>query len=94
MRRLALLVVLFFAVAAPAQARVRTIDRGIVLGVRPGAIELRELDGSKVRIAVAPRAIVTIDGRVARLIDVRRGYIAWVEHFGARPAVRIRAFSR
>jgi hypothetical protein len=86
--------VLLLAFAVQAAASVRTVDRGLVVRVRPRAIVLRELDGSRVRIAVSPRTVVVLDGRPATLAELKRGDVAYVVHLGARPAVRIRAFSR
>jgi hypothetical protein len=94
MRRAVLVVALMLAAAAPAQARGRAVDRGVVIRVRPFAIVLQELDGTRARIPVSPRTIVTLDGRPATLRALRRGDVAFVLHFGPRPALRIRAFSR
>ena len=94
MRKALLVVALLLAAAAPAAARNRVVDRGVVLRVRPLAIVLQELDGSRARIPVSPRTRVTLDGKPATLRELRRGDVAFVVHFGARPALRIRAFSR
>jgi hypothetical protein len=93
MRSLALVAIVFLTLAAPAAARVRTLDRGVVLRVRPFAIVLQELDGTRARIRVSPRTVVVLDGRRAALRDLRRGDVAFVLHFGLRPALRIRAFT-
>jgi len=81
-------------VAASASARARVVDRGVVLRVRPFAILIQELDGSRARIRVSPRTVVVLDGRPATLSALRRGEVVWVIHVGRRPALRIRAFSR
>jgi hypothetical protein len=94
MRRAVLVVALLLAVAAPAQARSRVVDRGVVIRVRPFAIVLQELDGTRARIPISLRTVVTLDGRPATLRELRRGDVAFVLHFGDRPALRIRAFSR
>jgi len=93
MRKALLVLAVALAIVAPAQARARTVDRGIIVHVRPAAIVLLELDGSKVRIPVARRTIVTVDGKPATLADLRRGEVAFVLHLGRKPAVSIRAFT-
>jgi hypothetical protein len=93
-RRFVVAPVLLLAFAVPAAASVRTVDRGLVVRVRPAAIVLRELDGSRVRIPVSRQTIIVLDGHPATLPELQRGDVAYVVHFGARPAVRIRAFSR
>lgn len=86
------LAVLLFA--ASASAATRAVDRGVVIRVRPAMITLQELDGSRVRIRVSRSTTVVLDGRSARLRELRRGDVAFVVHFGRRPALSIRAFSR
>lgn len=93
MRKALIVVAAGLAIAAPAQARARMVDRGIVLHVRPAGIVLLELDGSRVRIPVGRETLVTVDGRPAALADLRRGEVAFVLHFGRKPAVSIRAFT-
>jgi len=78
MRKALLVLAAGLAIAAPAQARARTVDRGIV---------------GKVRIPVARQTVVTVDGKPATLADLRRGEVAFVLHVGKRPAVSIRAFT-
>jgi len=82
------------AAAAPASARPRVVDRGVVLRVRPHAILIQELDGSRARIVVTRRTVVLLDGRPAALSELRRGDVVLVVHAGRRPAQQIRAFSR
>lgn len=91
---LLLALVAALAVAAPASARNRAVDRGVVLRVRPHAILIQELDGSRARIVVTPRTVIVLDGQPATIRDLRRGDVVFVLHAGRRPAVRIRAFSR
>jgi hypothetical protein len=93
MRKALLALTLGLAIAAPAQASARTVDRGIVARIRPSEIVLLELDGSKVRIPVGRQTIVTVDGKPATLADLRRGEVAFVLHLGKKPAVSIRAFT-
>jgi hypothetical protein len=94
MRRIALVVLLLLLAATQAAAAARTIDRGLIVRVRPFAIVLRELDGTRARIPVSPRTVVLLDGQRATLADLQPGEVAYVVHFGRRPAVEIRAFSR
>jgi hypothetical protein len=94
-RRGVVVALVLCAVAAPsAAAKVRAVDRGLLVRVRPAAIVVRELDGSRVRITVSRRTVVVLDGRPAALAQLQPGDVVFVVHFGARPAARIRAFSR
>jgi hypothetical protein len=79
---------LFFAPVGVAAAK--TTDRGIVVRVQPPSLLIRELDGSRTRFVIRRRTVVTLDGRTARLAQLRRGDIATVDHIG-RLAVAIRA---
>ncbi len=92
--RILALAALALAVPAVALAAPRATDRGLIVAVRPSAIVLRELDGSRQLILVSPATRVVLDGLPARLRDLRRGDVAYVVHVGSRPAIRIRAFSR
>jgi hypothetical protein len=94
MRRALVLVALFLAGASPAAAMTRVVDRGVVVQVRPFAILLRELDGTRERIVVTARTVIILDGRPARLSDLRPGDVVFVVHGRRLPARRIRAFSR
>lgn len=95
MRLLALAAIaLALAVPAEALAAPRATDRGFIVAVRPGAIVLRELDGTRQRIRVTAATKVVLDGMPARLRDLRRGDVAYVVHVGRHPAVRISAFSQ
>ncbi len=95
-RKIALLLALLaaLATAGAAWARPRVLDRGVVLRVRPHAILIQELDGSRARIVVTPRTVIVLDGRPATLSELRRGDVVFVVHVGRRPARQIRAFSR
>lgn len=99
-KKAVLVLVLLFAVSAPAVAGtrgsrgMRAVDRGVVVRVRPAAIVLQELDGSRARIRVSAATIVVLDGRRSTLLALRRGDVAFVVHIGRRPALRIRAFSQ
>ena len=96
MRKLlvALLVVLVLAPVGQAAAARRVTDRGIVLRVRINGLVLRELDGSQHGFRISGSTIVTLDGHPATILDLQRGDIAYVDHFGKQPAFRVRAFTR
>ncbi|HEY7208305.1 MAG TPA: hypothetical protein VH416_08680 [Gaiellaceae bacterium] len=87
------LVTVALVAASPAAAARRVVDRGLIFRVRPFAIVLEELDGTRARIKVGPRTLVLVDGQPATLGDLRRGEVAIVVHFGRRPAAQIRAFT-
>src|SRR4030095_12432005 len=78
------------AQANPAKAAAR---KGIVQSVSPKAIVLRELDGSTVRVPVAPSTRVFVDGRRATLLDIRRGFVATATGSAGKPARVIQAFN-
>jgi hypothetical protein len=86
MRRLVLWVTLALTlaacVAAPGAAQARTVDRGLILAVRPPAFGLRELDGSRTRFRINPSTIVKLNGRRVRLRRLQRGDVAVVVHDG------------
>jgi len=90
---LATLVVTLLVYAGQASAAPRVVDRGLILRVRPFALVLQELDGTRTRIRVGPRTIVLLDGQPAALRDLRRGEVALVTHVGRRPATVVRAFT-
>jgi hypothetical protein len=96
MRKLivAFLVVLVLAPAGLAAAAQRITDRGIVLRVRINGLMLRELDGSQRNFRISGSTVVTLDGHPATILDLQRGDIAFVDHFGKQPAFRVRAFTR
>jgi hypothetical protein len=80
------------ATPSAASAAQRAVDRGLVLRVRPAAIVVRELDGSRVRFAVRPRTTIQLDGRAATLDELERGDVVVVVHRG-QIATAVRAFS-
>jgi hypothetical protein len=65
------------------------VDRGRIRQVRPGALTLRELDGTIVTIPVAEGAQVRLGGRPAALIELRRGMQAITVRDGDAPALRV-----
>jgi hypothetical protein len=60
----------------------KTIDRGIVVRVVPPRFVIRELDGTRKRFRVNRTTVLTLDGRRVRLIRLRRGDVAEVDHMG------------
>jgi hypothetical protein len=83
MRRLSLVLacaVLVFASTSVAAAK--KIDRGIVVRVAPPRFVIRELDGSRRRFRVNRLTEITLNGRRVRLIRLRRGDVATVDHMG------------
>ena len=79
------------ALSAPSDV---TNEQGIVQSIDASQIELRALDGSVASFAVSAATRVKVNGLLARLADIRPGYVATVTHDGARPAVLIRAFGK
>lgn len=96
-RRLALILLLLGAIAAPAaqSARKPTSNgaRGIVVRVEHRAVVLRALDGSTQRVVVPPRAAVLLDGHAVALSALRPGDIVLVVRHGRGAVTEIRAFS-
>jgi hypothetical protein len=91
MRRLWLVLLCAAAVVVPTSAAAaRAVDRGIVVGVRPPRLAIRELDGSRLRFAINPATTITLNGRRVRLKRLRRGDVATVEHAG-RFVIAVRA---
>jgi hypothetical protein len=76
--------------AKPAKAGTR---KGIVQSVSPKSIVLRELDGSTVRIPVAPTTRVFVDGKRATLANVKRGFVVTVTWTAGKPARVLQAFN-
>jgi hypothetical protein len=68
--------------AAPVTAADRTVDRGLILGVRPPNFGLREVDGSRMRFTINASTIVKLNGRRVRLRRLHRGDVAVVVHDG------------
>ena len=79
--------------AAPAKPAKAGARKGIVQSVSPRAIVLRELDGSTVRIPVALSTRVFVDGRLAALQNIKRGFVATAKWNALRPARVLQAFN-
>ncbi|HEY7707074.1 MAG TPA: hypothetical protein VH968_07910 [Gaiellaceae bacterium] len=82
------------ALAAPALAADRVIERGIVQSVGPSAVVLRALDGTDVTVPVGPATRVRLNGRAAALAAVSPGLVAEAVRVGSGTAVALRAFGR
>jgi len=81
-------------VAGPAGAAGGLVERGIVQSVGPAQIVLRALDGTEIVVAAGPATRVRLNGRIAALAEIRRGFVAEPVMAGDGPAVVIRAFGR
>jgi len=79
--------------AAPAKPAKAGARKGIVQSVSPRAIVLRELDGSTVRIPVALSTRVFVDGRLATLQNIKRGFVATATWTAGKPARVLQAFN-
>jgi hypothetical protein len=83
MRRLWLVLVCAVLVFASSSAAAeKKIDRGIVVGVAPPRFVVRELDGSRRRFRVNRSTEIRLNGRRVRLIRLRPGDVATVDHVG------------
>ena len=83
MRRLWLVLLCAALAFAPSSAAAdRAVDRGIVMRVRPPRLAIRELDGSRMRFVINRATVITINGRRARLMRLRRGDVAAIDHAG------------
>jgi hypothetical protein len=91
MRRLLLASCVALVFAAPGAAARQEVDRGLIIRVRPPEFALRELDGSRMRFAVNPTTLITLNGRRVRLWRLARGDVAIVRHDGDF-VVAVRAF--
>ena len=79
--------------AAPAKPAKAGARKGIVQSVSPRAVVLRQLDGSTVRVQVAPSTRVFVDGKRATLHDIRRGFVATATGTAGKPARVLQAFN-
>jgi hypothetical protein len=68
--------------ASSSAAAEKTIDRGIVMRVAPPRFVIRELDGSRRRFRVNRSTEIRLNGRRVRLLRLRRGDVATVDHMG------------
>jgi hypothetical protein len=84
----------WLAAASPAVAADRLVDRGIVQSVTPSVLVLRGLDGVDVEVPLGPQTRFRLNGLPATLADVRPGLVAETVRYGARAAIRVRAFGR
>jgi ribosomal protein L14 len=84
MRRLCL-ALLCVAVVFPAagEAARGSVERGIVIRVRPPRLAIRELDGSRLRFGTNGATVITLNGRRVPLARLRRGDVATIDHAGS-----------
>jgi hypothetical protein len=73
--------------------RRRRISRGIVQAVSGRAVVLRQLDGSTRTVPVDARTRVLVNGKRARLADVKPGFVAIAVWTLGRPARELRVLS-
>jgi hypothetical protein len=83
MRRLCL-ALLCIAVVFPAagEAARGSVERGIVIRVRPPRLVIRELDGSRLRVAINRATVITLNGSRVPLARLRRGDVATIDRAG------------
>ena len=67
------------------------VDRGLVMRVQPPRFAIRELDGTRKKFVINRATIITLDGRRVRLVRLRRGDVAEIDHAG-RFVIAVRAF--
>jgi hypothetical protein len=66
-------------------------DRGTVTRIAPGALTLKESDGTVNLIRIAPSAVVTLGGRPIPFSALRRGEFAQTVRVDGAPAESVRA---
>ena len=92
MRRLWLVLLCAALVFASSSAAAETaVDRGIVMRVQPPRFAIRELDGTRKKFVINRATIITLNGRRVRLVRLRRGDVAEIDHAG-RFVIAVRAF--
>jgi hypothetical protein len=77
----------------PGPARPEQSAQGVVQAVLAGAVVLKELDGSTVRVPVGPRTRVFVDGKRALLSDVEGGFVVIASWNDRRPTSELQALS-
>ena len=91
MRRLWLVLLCAALVFASLSAAAETaVDRGLVMRVQAPRLAIRELDGTRKKFAINRATIITLDGRRVRLVRLRRGDVAEIDHVG-RLVIAVRA---
>jgi hypothetical protein len=92
MRWLWLVLLCAALVFAPSSAAAeKAVDRGIVMRVQPPRLAIRELDGSRKKFVINRATVITLDGRRVRLVRLRRGDVAAIDHAG-RFVIAVRVF--
>jgi hypothetical protein len=70
------------------------VDRGRIVRLRPGAIVLRERDGRRLAIPLAPTVRVQVDSADATVSALRAGMVATTVRDGDSPVGQILALTR
>ena len=74
----------------PSTASENAVDRGIVVRVQPPRFAIRELDGTRKKFVINRATVITLDGRRVRLVRLRLGDVAVIDHAG-RFVIAVRA---
>ena len=82
------------AVAAPAGAADRVVERGIVQSIDSATLVLRALDGTEVSVTLGPATRYRLNGRDATLDEIRPGFVAEAVTESSPTALVVRAFGR
>jgi len=64
--------------------------QGVVQSVTPSTVVVRELDGTIVGVPISGRTKVTVDGKPARIGDVKPGYVLVATWKAGQPAPTLR----
>jgi hypothetical protein len=64
--------------------------QGVVQSVAPSTVVVRELDGTIVGVPIGARTKVTVDGKSARIGDVKPGYVLVATWKAGQPAPTLR----
>jgi hypothetical protein len=70
------------------------VDRGRIVRLRPGAIVLRERDGRRLAVPLAPTVRVQVDSVDATVSALRAGMVATTVRDGDGPAAQVLAITR
>jgi hypothetical protein len=64
--------------------------QGVVQSVGSGAVVVRQLDGAAVAVPFDRKTKITVDGRSARIVDVKPGFVLVVTWKAGRPVPTLR----
>src|SRR5580692_2215194 len=71
------------APAAPAVGQAAQTEQGVVQSISARTLVLRELDGAIVTIPIGVQTQIFVDGRPARVEDVKPGFVVVASSFGS-----------